>query len=353
MTAAADLVIGVHRRLVEQGGGVDDIEAAVRAAAPLLSRMQRRTAEREIAARLVGLGPIDVLLRDPSVNEIMINGAGPVWVEREGRIGAAGVELTGAELELLIERITAPIGRELDPLRPWVDGRLADGSRVNIVGRPIALDGPYVTIRRFALRRPSLDAFGPAPVAAALGALVDDGATILVSGGTGSGKTSLLNALAARFADETRVVTVEDAAELDLGLPHVVRLECRPPGVEGIGRVDVRDLVRTALRMRPDRLLLGEVRGPEAFDLMQAINTGHRGGMSTVHANSPTDALRRLSTLVLSAGTGVPAEVVSAQLASAIDVVVQVARTGGVARRVVDIARVVGPTEVESTGIAP
>jgi pilus assembly protein CpaF len=341
-----DLVARVHRQLVDDGGGLADIGRMIAERAPLLTATEREHVGDQVAARFGGLGPIDHLFDDPAVSEIMINGPGPVWVERRGVIEPADVTVNRDELELLVERMVAPIGRQIDPLRPWVDGRLTDGSRVNIVGRPVALDGPYVTIRRFTLERPALDAFGPPGVVRALGDLIEAGATIVVSGGTGSGKTSLLNALAGRLPPESRVLTVEDAAELDLPLPHVVRLECRPPGSEGVGRVDVRDLVRTALRMRPDRLILGEVRGPEAFDLMQAFNTGHRGGMSTVHANSPVDALRRLATLVLSAGTMVPASVVGEQLAAAIDVIVQVARTAGVAREVVDIARVVGPTEV-------
>jgi pilus assembly protein CpaF len=348
-----DLVADVHRRLVDAGGGLADIGRLIAGRAPLLTSAERDHVGRQVAARFAGLGPIQHLFEDPDVSEIMINGPGPVWVERRGAIEAAGIELDRAALELLVERIVAPIGRQVDPLRPWVDGRLGDGSRVNIVGRPVALDGPYITIRRFTLRRPALAAFGSPAMAAALAGLVEAGATIVVSGGTGSGKTSLLNALAGRLPTRCRVVTVEDAAELDLPLPHVVRLECRPPGTEGVGQVDVRDLVRTALRMRPDRLILGEVRGPEAFDLMQAFNTGHRGGMSTVHANSPVDALRRLATLVLAAGTAVPASVVADQLAAAIDVVVQVARTDGVAREVVDIARVVGPADVASMDVEP
>ncbi len=346
-----DLVADVHRQLVDAGGGLADIARLVAGRAPLLTSTEREHVGRQVAARFAGLGPIEHLFEDADVSEIMINGPGPVWVERHGVIEPAGIDLDRAAVELLVERIVAPIGRQVDPLRPWVDGRLGDGSRVNIVGRPVALDGPYVTIRRFTLQRPGLDAFGSPTVVATLAALVARGATIVVSGGTGSGKTSLLNAMAGRLPSRCRVVTVEDAAELDLPLPHVVRLECRPPGTEGVGRVDVRDLVRTALRMRPDRLILGEVRGPEAFDLMQALNTGHRGGMSTVHANSPVDALRRLATLVSAAGTTVPSAVIADQLAAAIDVVVQVARTDGVARQVVDIARVVGPAEVDSVDI--
>lgn len=346
-----ELIAAVHRALVDRGGGVDDIAELVAHHAPLLTSSDRAELSREVAARFEGLGAIEHLFEDPQVSEVMVNGPGPVWIERHGVIEATSVVLGEAELDLLVERIVAPIGRQVDPLRPWVDGRLHDGSRVNIVGRPVALDGPYVTVRRFVLKRPSLGSFGAGWVST-LERLVREGATILVSGGTGSGKTSLLNALAGLLPVECRVVTVEDAAELELPLPHVVRLECRPPGAEGVGEVDVRDLVRTALRMRPDRIVLGEVRGAEAFDLMQALNTGHRGGMSTIHANSPDDALRRLETLVLSAGTGVPAAVVERQLAAAIDVVVQVARTGGLAREVVEVARVIGPGTTEPIGVS-
>ena len=342
-----DLVARVHRRLVEDGG---DLETAARLEleAPLLSPSRRSEIGRQIAARFEGYGVIDHLLHDTEISEVMINGPGPVYVERGGDVEATDVVLDAAELGLLVERILAPIGRRLDPLRPWVDGRLADGSRVNIVGPPIAPDGPCVTIRRFVLARPSLAEFAADDLVGLLRERVRMGATVLVSGGTGAGKTTLLNALAGELAPATRVVTVEDAAELSLPLTNVVRLECRPPGVEGTGQVDVRDLVRVALRLRPDRLLLGEVRGPEAFDLMQALNTGHRGGMSTIHANSPLDAMHRLLGLVLSADAGVPSSVVEAQLARAIDLVVQVARGPGGARVVSDVATVVGPGHVES-----
>jgi len=349
----ADLVARIHRRLVEDGGDLQTASRLLDAEAPLLSPRAREEANRQIATRFRGYGSIDHLLHDDAVSEVMFNGPGSVWVERDGEIQATDVMVDADEVALLVERILAPIGRRLDPLRPWVDGRLADGSRVNIVGPPVAPDGPCVTIRRFVVRRPTLAEFAAPDQVDLLRSRVRDGATVLVSGGTGAGKTTLLNALAGELPAATRVVTVEDAAELALPLVNVVRLECRPPGVEGTGRVDVRDLVRVALRLRPDRLLLGEVRGPEAFDLMQALNTGHRGGMSTIHANSPIDALHRLLGLVLSADAGVPAEVVEMQLARAIDLVVQVARSAEGGRAVSDIAEVVGPRAVESLVAGP
>jgi pilus assembly protein CpaF len=346
-----DLVARIHRQLVEDGGDLRTAGRLLDAEAPLLSPRVREEMARQIAARFRGYGSIDHLLHDDGVSEVMINGPGPVWIERDGEIQATDVVVDADEVALLVERILAPIGRRLDPLRPWADGRLADGSRVNIVGPPVAPDGPCVTIRRFVVRRPALDEFAAPALVEVLRARVRDGATVLVSGGTGAGKTTLLNALAGELPAATRVVTVEDAAELALPLANVVRLECRPPGVEGTGRVDMRDLVRVALRLRPDRLLLGEVRGPEAFDLMQALNTGHRGGMSTIHANSPLDALHRLLGLVLSADAGVPAAVVETQLARAIDLVVQVARGVGGRRAVSDVAEVVGPGSVESMAV--
>lgn len=344
---AAELVERIHRRLVDDGGDMGAARRLLDAEAPLLPAHERAEVTRRIAARLDGFGVVDHLLHDPTISEVMVNGPGPVWVERAGRIEPAGIDMGPDDVQLLVERILAPIGRRLDPLRPWADGRLADGSRVNIVAPPIAPDGPCVTIRRFVVDRPTLDDFATDAVADELRRQVVAGRTLLVSGGTGAGKTTLLNALAGELPPDIRVVTVEDAAELALPLGNVVRLEARPPGVEGTGRVDIRDLVRVALRLRPDRLLLGEVRGPEAFDLMQALNTGHRGGMSTVHANSPLDAMDRLLSLVLSADTGVPADVVAAQLARAIDTVVQVERRADGRRRVAELATVVGPGRVE------
>lgn len=349
-----ELAREVHRRLVESQLDAAAIDTIAGELAPLLTAVERRTLRHEVVSLLAGLGSLDRVFEDPAVTEVMVNGPGPVWVERGGRIERTDFVVERPELDVIIERIVAPIGRRIDPLRPWIDGRLGDGSRVSIVARPIAVDGPYLTIRRFGADRPAMSDFGDGEADRSLVSWVRreaiDGATILISGGTGAGKTSLLNALAGELDPSTRVITVEDAAELALPLPHVVRLECRPPGTEGDGEVEIRDLVRTALRMRPDRLVIGEIRGPEAFDLMQAFNTGHRGGMATIHANSPTDALRRLLTLVLAADAGVPADVAAAQLAAAIDVVVQVARGPGSRRRIVAVGRVSADLEVDPCG---
>ncbi len=336
-----DLAATVHGDLLDQGGGTAEIFPAISRHAPLLGARERESLHRQVEARLAGLGPIEPLLVDREISEIMINGPGVVWFERHGRIESSGVVLGEAELELLVERIVAPIGRIVDPRRPWVDGRLADGSRVNIVAAPVAIDGPYVTIRRFVLRAEDVADFGPPTVASMLAELVTNRRSIIVSGGTGAGKTSLLNALAAHVAIEARVITIEDAAELRLRHPHVVRLEARTDGIEGVGAVEIRDLLRNALRMRPDRIVLGEVRGPEALDLVQALNTGHSGCLSTIHANSPTDALRRLASLVMSAGTGLPHDAIRAQIGSAVDVVVQVERAPSGAREVAAVVEVV------------
>ena len=305
----------------------------------------------EIVARIlrdtVGLGPLEELLADPEVEEVMVNGPDRVYVERRGRIEPTEVHFADeAELRNSIERILAPLGRRVDELSPMVDARLADGSRVNVVIPPLAVDGPALSIRRFAAARP-----GPADLVE-LGTLtpqmrgllevaVRERRSLLVSGGTGSGKTTLLNALSSFVAAEERVVTIEDAAELRLQQPHVVRLESRPASVEGRGEVTIRDLLRNALRMRPDRIVIGEVRGPEALDLLTALNTGHRGALSTLHANSPADALRRLETLALMAGVGLPHAAIREQLGRGFELVVHLERLADGRRVVTEIAEVV------------
>jgi pilus assembly protein CpaF len=268
-------------------------------------------------------------------------------VERDGRIEPTAIRF-GSEggLRDAIERILAPLGRRVDELSPMADARLADGSRVNVVIPPLAVDGPALSIRRFTGARPGPDelvARGTIndELRALLASAVRDRRSILISGGTGSGKTTLLNALSAYVAPEERVVTIEDAAELRLRQPHVVRLESRPPSVEGRGEVTIRDLLRNALRMRPDRIVIGEVRGPEALDLLTALNTGHGGALSTVHANSPADALSRLETLALMAGVGLPHEAVRDQVGRGIDLVVHLARSSRGERRVTEVGEVV------------
>ncbi len=305
----------------------------------------------EIVARIlrdtVGLGPLEELLADPEVEEVMVNGPDCVYVERRGRIEPTEVHFADeAELRNSIERILAPLGRRVDELSPMVDARLADGSRVNVVIPPLAVDGPALSIRRFAAARPDpadlveLGTLTP-QMCGLLEVAVRERRSLLVSGGTGSGKTTMLNALSSFVAAEERVVTIEDAAELRLQQPHVVRLESRPASVEGRGEVTIRDLLRNALRMRPDRIVIGEVRGQEALDLLTALNTGHRGALSTLHANSPADALRRLETLALMAGVGLPHAAIREQLGRGFELVVHLERLADGRRVVTEIAEVV------------
>jgi pilus assembly protein CpaF len=277
----------------------------------------------------------------------MVNGPASVYVERRGRIEPAGVEFPGdAELMHAIERVLAPLGRRVDEASPLCDARLADGSRVNVVIPPLSLSGPCMTIRRFrregfSLRELVVGRTLTAEVAELLAVAVAGRASVLVSGGTGSGKTTTLNALSGAIPGEERIVTIEDAAELRLRQRHVVRLEARPANLEGRGEVTIRQLVRNALRMRPDRIVVGEVRGAEALDMLQALNTGHDGSLTTVHANSPEDALRRVETLALMAGVGLPHAAVREQVASALDLVVHQTRLADGARRVEVVAEVV------------
>ncbi len=347
---SAELVEAVHRRTLDVLSrgvpGTVDIAGIVRALEPLAPTSVVDDVVARVSARVDGLGPIDPLLCDPDVNEVMVNGPGPVWIERGGSLQPSGVTLDRSAVDLLIERIVAPLGRRVDQRAPFADGRLRDGSRVNVVVPPIAVDGPYVTVRRFVVQQVALGMFARDGVVALLDSLVGRGANIVVSGGTGAGKTTLLNALAARVGAEQRVITIEDAAELQLDHRHVVRLEARPDSREGAGAVTIRDLVRNALRMRPDRLVVGEVRGPEALDLLHALNTGHAGCLSTVHANGPVDALRRLATLATAADERLPVEAVREHVTAAIDVVVHLGRAADGARRVEAVGEVVGHDRV-------
>jgi pilus assembly protein CpaF len=288
----------------------------------------------------VGLGPIDPLLRDRGVTEVIANGPGRVYTERGGRLVREPVAFRDDEhLRQVIDRVVSSVGRRVDESSPMVDARLSDGSRVNAVLPPVALDGPLLTIRKFArapFRVEDLVAAGSLTTAQAdmLERCVRGRLNVVVSGGTGTGKTTLLNALAGFIDPAERIVTVEDAAELRLPQPHVARLESRPPNVEGRGEVTLRALVRNALRMRPDRIVVGEVRGGEALDMLQAMNTGHDGSLTTVHASSPADAVRRIETMALMAGLDLPHVAVREQVASAVDVIVHLVRDGEGSRRV-------------------
>jgi pilus assembly protein CpaF len=332
----------------ERDGEVESrIRALVDREAALLGEEDRAQLARLVAERSFGLGPLEPLLGDPAVDEVMVNGPGTVWVERAGRLEATAVSFEdGAQLRHAIERILAPLGRRVDEAEPLVDARLPDGSRVNVIIPPLALDGPVLTIRRFRRRGFSpeeLVARGTltAPLADFLRRGVLARANLLVSGGTGSGKTTTLNALSRFIPDGERIVTIEDAAELRLQQRHVVRLEARPANVEGRGEVTIRRLVRNTLRMRPDRIVVGEVRGAEALDMLAAMSSGHDGGLSTVHAGSAEEALRRLETLALMADVALPLAAVREQVAGAIDLVVHQRRERDGERRVVAVAEVV------------
>ena len=355
MDALSELAEALRQRLIERardgadgGGGLDaEVRALVEHEAPALDPDRRDALVERVDRLASGLGPLDPLLEDPEIDEVMVNGPRSVWVERAGRLEPAAVSfVTEAELTHAIERILAPLGRRVDEASPLCDARLADGSRVNVVIPPLSLEGPCLTVRKFRREGFSLEELEEnGTLAPEVGGFLADcvraRASILVSGGTGSGKTTTLNALSGAIPDGERIVTIEDAAELRLRQHHVIRLEARPANLEGRGEVTIRQLVRNALRMRPDRLLVGEVRGPEALDMLQALNTGHEGSLTTVHANSPADALRRVETLALMAGLGLPHAAVREQVASALDLVVHQARSEGGARRIEAVEEVV------------
>jgi pilus assembly protein CpaF len=321
------------------------VRALVLEEAPLLGPEAQSSAVADVLAGIAGLGPLEPLLADPEVTEVMVNGPGAVWIERAGALERTAVSLTTPAIEHIIERVVAPLGLRVDRSSPLVDARLPDGSRVNAVVPPLSVDGPCLTIRRFGAKAIPLGAFCAPNVAALLMWAVRARLNVLVSGGTGAGKTTLLNALAAAIPSSERVVTVEDAVELRLPGEHVVRLEARPANAEGAGEVRLRELVRNALRMRPDRIVVGEVRGPEALDMLQAMNTGHEGSLSTCHANSPPDALRRVETMVLMGEVALPLDAVREQVHSALDLVVQVARRPGGGRSVVAVDEVLGAAD--------
>jgi len=297
---------------------------------------------------VVGLGPLEALLADEQVTEIMVNGHNDIYVERNGRLARSDIAFSNdAAVLAAIERIVSPLGRRIDESSPMVDARLKDGSRVNAIIPPLAIRGPSITIRKFAKRRllaQDLMDFGSinAAMIEFLRMAVEKRANIVVSGGTGSGKTTLLNVLSNFIPDHERIVTVEDAAELQLNQPNLVSLEARPPNVEGRGAVTIRDLVKNCLRMRPDRIIVGECRGGEALDMLQAMNTGHDGSLTTAHANSPRDCLSRLEVMTLMSGLDIPVQAIREQVASAVHVIVQQTRFSCGTRKVTHIAEVTG-----------
>jgi pilus assembly protein CpaF len=311
-----------------------------------LTRDERRQLVREITDDILGYGPLEPLLRDDSVTEVMVNGADRIYIERNGKIERAGVTFVDdAHLLRIIDKIVSQVGRRVDEASPMVDARLPDGSRVNAIIPPLSLRGPTLTIRKFSRDPYTMDDlinFGSISPKAAhfLAACVQGKLNMLISGGTGTGKTTTLNALSAYVPGDERIVTIEDAAELQLQQEHVITLESRPANIEGQGEVKIRELVRNALRMRPDRIIVGEVRGAETLDMLQAMNTGHEGSLTTIHANSPRDALARLETLVLTAGVDLPLRAIREQVASAFDVLVQITRLVDGSRRLSHVTEV-------------
>ena len=316
-----------------------------------LSRQEREQIIVEIQNETLGLGPIEPLMQDPTVSDILVNGPRQVYVERRGKLERTKVIFRDdAHLVQVIERIVSAVGRRIDESSPMVDARLADGSRVNAIIPPLALDGPVLSIRRFAvdpLKMSDLIEFGTLTpgIAEFLRAAIQARLNVLVSGGTGAGKTTLLNVLSNAIPSTERIVTIEDSAELQLQQEHVVRLETRPPNIEGSGAVTQRDLVRNALRMRPDRIVVGEVRGAEVLDMLQAMNTGHDGSLSTVHANSARDALARLETMILMAGISLPMRAMRDYISSALDMLLHIGRLSDGTRKVLRVCEVTGMEE--------
>ena len=319
----------------------------IRAEQAPLSANEREEIVEQIIYEVTGLGPIEPLFRDHSISDILVNGPKDVYIERRGKLSRTNITFRdNAHLLTVIDRIVSRVGRRVDESSPMVDARLADGSRVNAIIPPLALDGPVLSIRRFGAELTARDLVSKGAMTdqmmTLLAGCVLSRLNILISGGTGSGKTTLLNALSSFIPGTERVVTIEDAAELRLQQDHVVRLETRPPNSEGRGEVMARDLVKNALRMRPDRIILGEVRSAEALDMLQAMNTGHEGSLATIHANTPRDAMARLETMILFAGTNLPNRATREQISSAIDVIVQVSRMADGSRRIVSITELTG-----------
>jgi pilus assembly protein CpaF len=313
-----------------------------------LTREERRQITKEITDDILGYGPLEPFLHDDSVTEVMVNGPDMIYVERSGKIEHTPASfLDGAHLMRIIDKIVSTVGRRVDESSPMVDARLPDGSRVNAIIPPLALRGPTLTIRKFSRDPYTMDdliEFGSISPKAAqfLAAAVHGKLNILISGGTGTGKTTTLNAMSAYIPNQERIVTIEDAAELQLQQQHVITLEARPANIEGEGEVRIRELVRNSLRMRPDRIIVGEVRGPETLDMLQAMNTGHEGSLTTIHANSPRDALSRLETLVMTAGVELPHRAIREQIASAFDLLIQISRLVDGSRRITHVSEVLG-----------
>ena len=315
---------------------------------PLLNRMERERLIDEVLDETFGFGPLEALLKDPTISDILVNGPHKIYVERRGKLEKTDIKFRDNEhLLQIIDRIVSKVGRRVDETSPMVDARLPDGSRVNAIIPPLALDGPTMSIRRFGANPLKLEdllnykAFTP-EMAMLMEACIKARLNILISGGTGCGKTTLLNTLSSFIPHDERVITIEDAAELQLQQDHVVRLETRPANIEGKGRIDTRDLVRNALRMRPERIIIGECRGAEALDMLQAMNTGHAGSMTTLHANTTRDAQSRLETMIMMAGMELPIKAMRQQISSAVDLIIQANRLQGGPRKITSISEVLG-----------
>jgi pilus assembly protein CpaF len=332
-----------RRRLVEQAA-----ETILRREVPNVGGITRDQIVARVVDEVIGLGPIDGMIRDPSVSEVMVNAPDEVYFEREGIIYLSDIRFRDTEhIQRIIERIVAPLGRRVDESSPMVDSRLADGSRVNVIIPPVSPKSPTITIRKFRSDKMTMDELVTAgtiapEVAQFMKACVRLRLSILISGGTGTGKTTFLNALSAYIPESERIVTIEDPTELKLQQPHVVSLEARPPNIDGKGEITQRDLLRNSLRMRPDRIIIGEVRGSEAFDMLNAMNTGHEGSLSTVHSNSPRDALARVENMVMMANLDLPDRAIREQVSSALHLMVQLARFTDGVRRVTHVTEITG-----------